>query len=96
MSFMHLIKICKRHVTILKLGWSSKQKKKLNDVKRQLERNCVLVWDKKDKMNEVSFQLEWDSSHIMVWLLCCCGPLHAVDFTAVQSLVMTSCCTLHM
>lgn len=48
-------------------------------------------------MNEVSFQLglhEWDSSHIMVWLLCCCAPLRTADFTAVQLLVMTSCSTL--
>lgn len=50
-------------------------------------------------MNEVPFQLrlhEWDSSHIMVRLLCCCGPLHTADFTAVQLVVMASSSKLHM
>lgn len=60
---------------------------------------CVHLVDEKDvfQMNEVSFQLflhEWDSSHIMVWLLCCCGPPHTADFTAVQLLVMTGCSKL--
>lgn len=37
-------------------------------------------------VNKVFFQLrlrEWDSSHIMVRLLCCSVPLHTADFTVV-------------
>lgn len=59
----------------------------------------MLLWHEKYvfQVNEVSFQLrlhEWDSSHIMVWLLCCSAPLHTADFTAVQLLVITGCSTL--